>query len=104
MRECVAYGLELAEKKNTISTWLTSTNRGSATVCEAALALLGITQKDLDTGYLCDPTSKSSLRILARPNIVLRLTRNLDKQRGFVNGALAVVCESLLGNAVFVVR
>ena len=44
------------------------------------------------------------LRILARPGLVLRLTRNLDKQRGFVNGALAVVCEALDGNAVFVCR
>jgi hypothetical protein len=28
----------------------------------------------------------------------------LDKQRGFVNGALAVVSESLLGNAVFIAQ
>ena len=33
-----------------------------------------------------------------------RLTRNLDKARGFVNGALAVGYESLRGDEVFVVR
>ena len=28
---------------------------------------------------------------MAKPGLLLRLTRNLDKQRGFVNGAVAVV-------------
>ena len=35
---------------------------------------------------------------------MLRLTRNDDKQRGFVNGATCVVIESLLGNSVFICR
>ena len=102
--ECVAYGLMLAKDKGTVFTWLTATNRGSTTVCEAALDHLGISAEELDGGYPCDPTSKSSLKILARPGLVLRLTRNLDKSRGFVNGALAVVCESLGGNAFIVCR
>ena len=34
----------------------------------------------------------------------IRLTRNVDKQRGFVNGAIGVVCHSLRGNAIFTVR
>ena len=55
-------------------------------------------------GYPPDPCSQSRLRILASPGVVLRLTRNVDKQRGFVNGALAVVSESLAGNAVFICR
>ena len=42
------------------------------------------------------------LRILARPGIILRLSRNLDKVRGFVNGAVCVVIESLRGNSIFV--
>ena len=37
-------------------------------------------------------------------SLKLRLTRNQDKQRGFVNGATVVVCESLRGNAVFTAR
>ena len=32
------------------------------------------------------------------------MTRNFDKQRGFVNGALAAICESLDGNRVFTAR
>ena len=55
-------------------------------------------------GYLCDPASKSPLRILARRGIKVRLTRNFDKQRGFVNGATGTVCESLRDNAVFIVK
>ena len=36
--------------------------------------------------------------------LIIRLSRNFDKQRGFVNGAVAEVCESLRGNAVFTAR
>ena len=87
-----------------VFTWLTSTNAGAADVCKAALLLEGIDEEDLATGYMCDPTTKSSLRILARPGIKIRLTRNFDKARGFVNGALGVVVESLRGDEVFTVR
>ena len=66
--------------------------------------MLGVTVEDLASGYFCDPTMKSDLRMVARPGIVIRLSRNFDKQRGFVNGALAVVCESLRGNVVFTAR
>ena len=87
-----------------VFTWLTGTNAGAADVCKAALLLEGIDEEDLATGYMCDPTTKSSLRILARPGIKIRLTRNFDKTRGFVNGAVGVVVESLRGHEVFTVR
>ena len=45
-----------------------------------------------------------TLRIVARPGVVVRLSRNFDKQRGFVNGAVGVIRESLRGNAVFTVQ
>ena len=70
----------------------------------AALRLQGIGEEDLATGYLCDPASKSALRVLARPGIKVRLTRNFDKTRGFVNGATGTVCEALHGNDVFTVK
>ena len=63
--------------------------------------MVGLGSEQLASGYLCDPSSKSNLRIVAQRGLVLRLCRNFDKQRGFVNGAYAVVCESLLGNSVF---
>ena len=64
----------------------------------------GINEGDLAAGYLCDPSSKSALPIIARPGVVLRLTTNFHKQQVFINGALATVYESLRGNEVFIVR
>jgi len=85
-------------------TWLTTTNAGASQVCEAALELIGITRTQLQEGCLCDPSTKSKLRIIAQPGVIVRLSRNFDKQRGFVNGALATVCERLRGNAVLTAR
>ena len=98
--EAVHRGLTIAASSRKAFMWLTSTNKGASEVCEAALTLLGITAQDLLQGYLCDPNSKSPLRILAKPGIIIRLTRNFDKQRGFVNGAMAEIVESLRGNQV----
>ena len=100
----MAHGLELGAARGKAFTWLTSTNKGSSRVCRAALAHRGISDDDLLAGYPGDPTSKSNLRILFRRGLVYRLTRNLDKARGFVNGALAVGYEELDGNEVFIVR
>ena len=100
----VRRGNALEEASGQVFSWLTCTNAGAADVCLAALSVLGIDEEQLEDGYLCDPTSKSPLRILARPGIKVRLTRNFDKQRGFVNGATGAVCESLRGNDVFTVK
>ena len=104
LRECVRRGMELASSKGTPFNWLTATNRGAAEVCQAALALEGITDEDLAGGYCCDPATKSDLSIVAKPGVVVRLSRNFDKQRGFVNGAVGVIREALRGNAVFTVQ
>ena len=104
LSECIAQGFELAQAAGYPFQWLTCTNRGASEICKAAIALQGVTSADLQTGYLCDPTAKSDLPIVAKPGILIRLTRNFDKQRGFVNGAVAVVCESLKHNAVFTAR
>ena len=104
LEECVAYGLQLAAARRKVFTWLTHTNKGASSVCRAALAHRGVSDDDLLAGYPGDPSSKSRLRILCRPELLYRLTRNLDKRRGFVNGALAVCVESLKGNEVFIVR
>ena len=99
----VAYGMELASETGKHFSWLTCTNRGAAEVCEAALRVIGVTQEELDWGYACDPTSKSVLRIVATKGVLLRLTRNFDKTRGFVNGALVRVFEDL-GNGVIIAQ
>ena len=104
MEECIRRGMGMAEETGIPFMWLTVTNAGASEVSQAALHAKGITDAALSEGYLCDPLTKSDLRILAKPGILLRLSRNLDKSRGFVNGALAEVCESLHGNAVFTAR
>ena len=100
----VKRGMQLARDKGVPFTWLTATNRGASEVCAAALRLSGITDDELRQGYDCDPATKSDLRIVAKPGVVVRLSRNFDKMRGFVNGAIGVVGESLRGNSVFTVR
>ena len=104
LEDAVRRGNDLEQTTGQVFTWLTSTNAGAAEICSAALRVAGIDEDELSTGYLCDPASKSPLRILARPGIKVRLTRNFDKQRGFVNGATGTVCESLRDNAVFTVK
>ena len=104
MDECVAYGMQIAEYTEAPFTWLTSQNKGASEVCAAALRYVGVTASQLEGGYLCDPATKSNLRVVAKPGVLLRLSRNLDKHRGFVNGALAVVSESLRGNCIFVAK
>ena len=85
----VAYGMRMAEDTGKPFTWLTCTNKGAAEVCLAALRTLDLSEAELENGYLCDPSTQSTLRIVARAGILLRLSRNLDKQRGFVTGAVA---------------
>ena len=104
LESCVAEGMELAAQKQQPFSWLTNTNKGAAEVCQAALNYMGVTPQQLEDGFCCDPTTKSSMRIVAVPGLVLRLSRNFYKQRGFVNGALCVVHESLDGNRVFTAR
>ena len=93
--------MELASETGKHFSWLTCTNRGAAEVCEAALRVIGVTQEELEWGYACDPTSKSVLRIVATKGVLLRLTRNFDKRRGFVNGAIVRVFEDL-GDGVII--
>lgn len=96
--------MDLAKKSGQPFHWLTCANSGASDVCQAALAVFGISEEELASRYFCDPTTKSTLRILAKPGILIRLSRNMDKQRGFVNGALAEVEDLVQGNAVFIPR
>ena len=41
---------------------------------------------------------------MAKPGLIIRLSRNVDNQRGFVNGAVAEIVESLDHNRVFTAR
>jgi len=96
MEACVALGMKLADEASQPFSWLSCTNKGASDVCTAALSVMGISAGDLTSGFLCDPATKSDLRILARKGILIRLSRNFDKQRDFVNGALACIQEFII--------
>ena len=56
-----------------------------------------ITEEDLiSRGFPTDPNAGKDGYIVIRPGITIRLTRNIDKERGFVNGAIAVVVDVLV--------
>lgn len=104
LTSAVEEGMKLAERHGQPFMWLTSTNKGSSDVSQAALDLVGITEEVRSGGYQCDPNTKSTLPIIGKPGVVIRLSRNFDKQRGFVNGATAVIQESLQGNGIFTAK
>ena len=64
-QECVAHGMNLETGTNEVFIWLTATNRGAEDICKAALTIKGIFAADLDSGYDCDPATKSTFGVLA---------------------------------------
>ena len=55
------------------------------------------TKEDLiSRGFPADPNAGKNGYIVIRPGITIRLTHNIDKERGFVNGAIAVVVDVLV--------
>jgi len=97
----VRFGLEYGRQHDFLFSWLCVTNAGADRVNRAALELLGIDDSDENLMY-GDP-KVSAGRIKVCPGILLRLTRNLDKARGFVNGAIGQVA-CILQNSSFIVR
>ena len=81
--------------------WLCVTNAGADKVNAAVLAHLGL---DPAAGVPGDPKVGAG-GIVVRAGLYVRLTRNLDKDRGFVNGAIGVI-EVVLSAAdgVFLAR
>ena len=75
-------------------TWLTCTNRGAMSVNYEPLKQLGygtVEQiAECEDSYDGDP-DYGGVPMKIRPGMLLRLSRNLDKERGFCNGALGTV-------------
>ena len=88
--KAVEAGLSLEKAKGEPFVWLCVTNDGARRVCRAALELLGLGDYS-SKGYPTDPNQGESQRFYANPGVVVRLTRNVDKDRGYVNGAVGVV-------------
>ena len=110
LREAVRKCLAITGSNGIPMTWLTCLTKGAAAVNYEYLYQLGYgTAEDIakaPDAYPCDP-DYGSVPMIIRPGMWLRLTRNLDKDRGFCNGALGIVEELLQvgrGGAVFTMR
>jgi len=82
--------------------WLTVSNDGAAKVNDAALRVLGVSEEDKKYACRADP-QVAKTRIVAKKGIIVRLTRNNDKARGFVNGAIGEIV-TVLSPQCFTVR
>ena len=83
-------GLDLEKAIGEPFVWLCVTNDGARRICTAALKLLGLGSY-VNKGFRTDPNHGEAQLFYASPGVVVRLTRNVDKERGFVNGAVGVV-------------
>ena len=102
LRAAVRKGLAMQTSVSEAFMWLTVSNKGAARVNEEALHIMGVTETDRAVGCRADP-KVSDCRIVPRAGILVRLTRNCDKQRGFVNGAIGEIVTVLSPNC-FTVR
>jgi hypothetical protein len=96
--EAVKYGLSINRWSGKLFVWLCVTNKGVRDVNLATISQLSppITEADLlSRGFPTDPNVGKEGKIVLRPGITIRLTRNMDKERGFVNEAIATVCDIL---------
>ena len=99
LKDAVKYGLAINAHSGKLFVWLCVTNKGVRDVNLAAISQLSppITEKDLiSRGFPTDPDVGKNCYIIIRPGLTIRLTKNIDKERGFVNGAIAVVCDVLV--------
>ena len=102
LRAAVRYGLSMQTSVSEAFMWLTVSNKGAARVNAEALHIMGVTEADRAVGCKGDP-KVSDCRIVPRAGILVRLTRNCDKQRGFVNGAIGEIV-TVLSPSCFTVR
>jgi hypothetical protein len=99
LEAAVKFGLAIHKQTKKLFVWLCVTNKGVRDVNIAALSQLDppITKEDLvKHGYPTDPNVGKGQTMVVRRGLTIRLTKNLDKDRGFVNGAIAVVCDVLV--------
>ena len=97
----VRAGLDYGRRHGVPFSWLCVTNAGADRVNCAALRLLGI--HDQDENLMFGDPKVNAGRINVSIGVMLRLTRNLDKGRGFVNGAIGEVF-AILDDYVFILR
>ena len=90
-----ARGLSIQQETGHEFVWLCVTNAGASQVNLAALSHVSLLGDWQSMGYHTDPNSDSRLDFYACLGVQVRLTRNLDKDRSFVNGAVGTVEQVL---------
>ena len=87
-------------------TFLTVTNKGAQALNLARLAAefpeAARRIEAMEDCVVGDPSAEAGLLVI-QPGMRMRLTRNLDKDRGFVNGNLCIV-EKVLTKQIFIVK
>ena len=99
LEAAVKFGLSIQDRTGKLFVWLYVINKGVRDVNVATIPQLDppITEKYLvSNGYPTDPNVGKGQTMVVRPGLTIRCTRNLDKDRGFVNEAIAVVCDVLV--------
>ena len=103
----VSQGMELQKRRGHHFMWLCVTNKGAAKINDMALDYLKISAEKRKWGLPGDEKAGGGTMYIEK-DIWIRLTQNLDKSRGFVNGALAqvvsILAKSDAGVTVFVAR
>ena len=82
--------------------WLTVTNGGAESINKAAIQSIGVTDDQLSNSPPGDPKVQSG-PVYAKPGLMVRLTPNLDKDRGFVKRAIGEI-EDVFAPTIFTVR
>jgi hypothetical protein len=107
MATAVRQGLRLQERRGQHFMWLCVTNKGAGKINDMALTYAKVTDVERKRGLPGDDKAGAGIMCI-KPDLWIRLTQNLDKPRGFVNGALAqvvsILAESDAGVTVFVAR
>ena len=105
VQEAVTWSLHEGVSRGVRFTWLCVTHKGVERVNEAALMSLKdpiSSERRAAEGYPGDPKVGAG-GIVLRQGVRLRLSRNVDKTRGFVNGALCTI-HRVLSKSVAVVQ
>ena len=102
LRKAVEFGIFMQKRYSTaevlrLFTWLTVTNAGAEQVNLAAIRSRGVTEAELSPMAGDPRVVQERQRLYLAEGLTMRLTRNLDKDRGFVNGAIGIIKDRVCG-------